>query len=54
MQFQPILDAVAEGKSSDYDKLPEPIKHIVSEREYLWLSDNEKAHLIEQECDPEW
>lgn len=44
-------DALAK---SDYDQLPEPIRMIVNEREYLWLSDEQKANLIQQECEPEW
>jgi len=37
-----------------YDKLPTPIQGRYSEKEYLWLSDREKANLIETECLPEY
>lgn len=39
--------------SEDYEKLPAAIKEIVSEREYLWLSDAEKARLEQTETEPE-
>lgn len=54
MTFQAFLDAQAEGEGSDYDRLPEPIKQIYSQDQYQWLSDAEKATLIDQECEPEW
>ena len=38
----------------DYDTLPEAIKAVISPKEYLWLSDAEKARLIETETEPEW
>lgn len=47
-------DALGERENDDYAQLPEPIKQIYSRAEYLWLSDEEKARLIEQECEPEW
>ena len=39
---------------SDYDQLPEPIKAIYKPYEWLWLTDEQKANLIQQECEPEW
>ncbi|WP_155522418.1 hypothetical protein [Pseudomethylobacillus aquaticus] len=36
-----------------YDSLPEPIKAIYTLKEWLWLSDREKATLIESECAPD-
>lgn len=47
----PEREAVAK---SDYDQLPEPIKMIVSAEEYLWLSDEQKARLVQDECEPEY
>lgn len=38
---------------TDYEKLPQHIKEAVSEREYLWLSDGEKARLEQTETEPE-
>jgi hypothetical protein len=38
---------------SDYEFLPEPIKAIVSPKEYLWLSDAEKARLEQTETEPD-
>lgn len=40
--------------SDPYDQLPECIRQYYSRSEYLWLSDDQKAHLIESECEPEW
>lgn len=36
-----------------YDELPEAIKATLSSKEYLWLSDAEKARLIQNETEPE-
>lgn len=38
---------------SDYDALPEAVKATYSEQEYLWLSDGEKARLLQTETEPE-
>lgn len=38
---------------ADYAKLPEPIKAIVGPVEYFWLSDAEKARLVQSETEPE-
>lgn len=48
------LDDVVQGNGEDYDRLPEPIKQTFSRREFLWMSDEQKARLTEQECEPEW
>lgn len=53
MNQQPIRDAQAEG-NSDYDRLPEPVKQSHSLAEYLWLSDEQKATLMQDECEPDW
>lgn len=36
-----------------YAQLPEAIKTTMSEREWLWLSDREKATLQQDETEPE-
>lgn len=54
MQTQTFRDAENSDGESDYDRLPEPVKMIYTQQEYLWLSDAEKANLIQQECEPEW
>ena len=38
----------------DYDKLPECIKHTVTEREYAWMDESMRAKLIETETTPDW
>ena len=40
-------------QNSDYDSLPEPIKLVVSPKEYAWLSDAEKARLVQDLTEPE-
>lgn len=37
-----------------YDRLPTPIRSVVSKTEYLWLTEREKASLTEDLCTPEW
>lgn len=49
-----LADALSESGQDEYDALPDPIKDIYSRQEYLWLSDEQKASLIDQECEPEW
>lgn len=39
---------------ADYRALPESIKAYVSLKEWLWLSDTEKARLVQTETEPEW
>ena len=36
----------------DYAGLPECIKRIYSEKEYCWLSDEEKRALVRDTCNP--
>ncbi len=40
--------------SDPYEQLPEAVRQYYSRSEYLWLSDGQKAHLIENETEPEW
>lgn len=50
---QDRLDALRDGARADYDALPEAIKHYYSWVQYQWLSDAEKASLIERETEPD-
>lgn len=38
----------------DYEELPVCIKDAFSVSEWLWLSDTEKARLIQNETEPEY
>jgi hypothetical protein len=38
---------------AEYDALPEPIRMLYTYTQYQWLSDDEKARLIEVETEPE-
>lgn len=49
-----ISDPRLDPDNDDYACLPESIKSIYSRQEYLWLSEKQKADLIQQECEPEW
>lgn len=46
-----LADAMA---PQQYEELPECIKDQYSVREWLWLSDTEKARLIQNETEPEY
>lgn len=37
-----------------YEDLPEAVRQYYSREEYLWLSDEEKARLVQSETEPEW
>lgn len=37
-----------------YAALPESIKAIYSVKEWLWLTDVQKAQLVRRETEPEW
>lgn len=39
---------------ADYDELPEPIKQMFTETEYLWLNDATKAGLQQRLTEPDW
>lgn len=40
--------------SDGYDDLPEAVRQFYTLTEYLWLSDEQKAKLIQSETEPEW
>ena len=50
----PLNDALEAHGQDDYEQLPEAIKHTITRKEFLWLSEGEKARLIQSECEPEW
>lgn len=50
----PAFEQAKAEQGSDYAALPEAIRFVVTEQEFLWLSDAEKARLIQNECEPEW
>lgn len=37
----------------EYDALPESVRALYTLQEYLWLSDAEKARLLQTETEPE-
>ena len=47
-------DECSTTASDPYEQLPEAVRQYYSRSEYLWLSDDQKAHLIENETEPEW
>jgi hypothetical protein len=51
------MDASLSSLSSQhdpYDALPEVIRQYYSRNEYLWLTDDQKAHLFQENTEPEW
>lgn len=48
------MDESLSNQSDPYDQLPEAIKQYYTRSEYLWLTDSQKASLIESETEPEW
>lgn len=38
----------------DYNKLPTPIKMNISEKEYAWLTDEQRENLLEDLCNPDY
>ena len=39
--------------SSEYERLPECIRQYYTEKEYLWLSEQQKADLQQSETEPD-
>lgn len=50
--MNPVLRNIVEPCEA-YEALPTPIKTAYSEKQWLWLSDAEKATLVQRECEPE-
>ncbi len=50
------MSSATDGASStdDYEKLPDAIKLVCSRKEFLWLSDAEKARIEQDFTEPEW
>jgi hypothetical protein len=46
-------EPIIQRSPNPYDALPEPIKGAYSEREYMWLSNDQKKRIIEMECEPD-
>jgi len=53
--MNPVLEAqLADSpQHADYERLPVTIKAAYTLKEYLWLSDREKAGLVQTETEPE-
>ena len=49
--MNPIIGQVIESK--EYEELPLSIKSAYTLKEFLWLSDFEKATLVQRETEPE-
>jgi hypothetical protein len=48
-----VMDGGLLQKNSQYERLPECLKSVYSEREYAWLSNEDKRTLIQRETEPE-
>ncbi len=49
----PLLEQAVKSGHDDYDSLPKSIQGDYTVKEWLWLSDHEKATLQRRECEPE-
>ena len=50
--MNPILEHIL-GQNTAYQELPKAIQVSYSEKQWLWLSDREKAKLVQTETEPE-
>ena len=48
-----VTDESSLLRSSEYGRLPECLKSLYSEEQYLWLPDEAKRNLIQMETEPE-
>ena len=48
------LPEQATAEDDEYMQLPEVIRFIYTRSEWLWLTDEQKARLIDRECEPEF
>lgn len=49
----PSTDPKSPSRVSGYDELPEAIRAVYSEKEYLWLGDQGRRSLVQRETEPE-
>lgn len=49
-----ILEDSEDTMQREYDNLPEAIKSTYSLKEYRWMTDIQRANLVQGECEPEW
>ena len=49
-----VTDDVSLSQTDPYDTLPDAIRQYYSRTEYLWLTDQQKADLMQHETEPEW
>lgn len=48
-----LNDADSMAREDDYDRLPQAIKDVYARHEYQWLTEGQKARLIQTETEPE-
>lgn len=48
-----VIAEVMERNNADYERLPPVIAHMYTERQWSFLSDREKATLVQRETEPE-
>ncbi len=51
--MNPVIQSVV-GHADPYNDLPEGIRMLYTREQYLWLSDDEKARLIQTETECEF
>ena len=48
-----LNDADSMAREDDYDRLPQAIRDVYARHEYQWLTESQKASLIQIETEPE-
>lgn len=49
-----LLEELRNPDCARYEELPESIKAMFTETEFLWLPDESKATLVQRETEPDW
>ena len=44
----------AHAEHPEYQKLPEVVKHTLSEKQYSWMDDTRRENLIDSYCLPDY
>lgn len=54
--MNPVIAAIVTPTDGlgEYDKLPPAVKQFYSPNQWQFLGDDEKARVVQSECDPEW
>lgn len=51
--MNPVIQAALQRKNAAFEQLPLAVQHLYTERQWSFLTDYEKATLIQRETEPE-